>query len=322
MKAVILAGGLGTRMRPLTYAIPKPLIPLVGKPLVVRMIESLPSSVDTVILAVSYMKEALEDYFRVSPCGRKIIIVNETTPLGTGGAIKNVAQHLDETFIAMNGDQISSVGLKAMVRAHREKGGLGTIALWQVDDPTAFGVMEVQMDGRVVNFQEKPKLEEARSNLINAGYYVFEPDILDYIGKGQVSIEREVFPVILDHGLFGFRFEGYWTDCGTRQNFLAAQRKLLEIENPANPPLDPSCVIAPPNLIRSSAMRGVRIGPYACIEEGVDLAQGCEVGNSLVMKGARLEVGAKVLNSIVGPGKKVGKDETIMDCICAAKNER
>jgi len=317
MKAVILAGGLGTRMRPLTYNIPKPLLPLVGKPLVVRMIESLPASVDTVVLAVSYMREALEDHFRVNPCGRKVIIVNEPSPLGTGGAIKNVAQHLDETFIAMNGDQISSLDLKAMVRRHREDGGIGTIALWQVEDPSAFGVVEVQKGGRVVNFQEKPKREEARSNLINAGYYIFEPDILDYIGKGQVSIEREVFPNILDFGLFGYRFEGHWMDCGTRENFLAAQGKVLEIEQPSVPPLEPGCVITPPNLIKSGAIKGARLGPFACIEAGVTISEGCEVVNSLIMKGASLGCGAKVRNSIVGPGRKVGKDEVLTDIISA-----
>jgi mannose-1-phosphate guanylyltransferase len=317
MKAVILAGGLGTRMRPLTYTIPKPLLPLVGRPLVVRMIESLPSNVDTVVLAVSYMREALEDHFKANPCGRKVIIVNEPSPLGTGGAIQNVSQHLDETFIAMNGDQISSVDLRAMVRQHRENGGIGTIALWQVEDPAAFGVVEVQKGGRIVDFQEKPKREEARSNLINAGYYVFEPEILDYIGKGQVSMEREVFPNVLDFGLFGLQFEGHWMDCGTRENFLAAQRQLLEMEQPPPPSLPSSCVITPPNLIRSIAMKGAQVGPFACIETGVSVSEGCEVRNSLIMKGASLEAGAKVLNSIVGPGKKVRKGEILVDVISA-----
>jgi len=320
MKAVILAGGLGTRMRPLTYTIPKPLLPLVGKPLVARMIESLPPNVDTVVLAVSYMREALEDHFKANPCGRKVIIVNEPSPLGTGGAIKNVSQHLDETFIAMNGDQISSVDLKAMVRQHRENGGIGTIALWRVEDPTAFGVVEVRRDGRVVDFQEKPRREEARSNLINAGYYVFEPDILDYIGKGQVSMEREVFPNILDFGLFGLRFEGHWMDCGTRENFLRAQQRLLEIEQPPLPSLGPGCVITPPDLVRSGAISGAKLGPFACIEPGVTISEGCEVVNSLIMKGAILESGVRVRNSIVGPGKGIGKDEIITDMILADKS--
>jgi len=321
MKAVILAGGLGTRMRPLTYTIPKPLIPLVGKPMITRMIEALPSSVDAVILAVSYMREALEDYFLSSPCGRKVIVVNEPTPLGTGGAIKNVAQYLDETFIAMNGDQISSLDLKPMVRTHREKGGIGTVALWEVEDPSAFGVVELDKSTRILNFQEKPKKEEACSNLINAGYYVFEPEILDYIGKGQVSIEREVFPAILEFGLFGHKFGGYWMDCGTRSSFLAAQSKLLELEDPAVPTLkaDANCIITSPNMIRSTSLKGAKIGPYSCIEPGVVMQEGSEVVNSLLMKGAILETGSKVVESIIGPGKKVLQGETVLGAIMSDK---
>ena len=319
MKAVILAGGFGTRLRPLTYSIPKPLVPLVGKPLIVRMIESLPQSVDTVVLAVSYMKEALEEHFHSQPCGRKVVVVHEPTPLGTGGAIKNVSQYLDETFIAMNGDCISSLDLRALVKAHREKGGMGTIALWQVEDPSAFGVVELDKANRIVNFQEKPKRDEARSDLINAGYYVFEPEILDYIGKGQVSIEREVFPNILDYGLFGHRFAGHWMDCGTRESFLAAQAKLLQLESASPPNHCEGCTIEPPNLIRSSSIRNARIGPFACIEPGVVISEGCQVSNSLIMKGAILEPNCTVSGSIVGPKMVVCKDSNLSDIILANK---
>lgn len=319
MKAVILAGGLGTRLRPLTYSLPKPLIPLAGKPLVARMIDALPSSVDTVILAVSYMREMLEDHFRTNPCGRKVVIVNEPTPLGTGGAIKNVADHLDETFIAMNGDQISSIDLKAMVHAHRTNGGIGTLALWRVADPSAFGVVELGKGGRVLNFQEKPAPGEARSDLVNAGYYVFEPEILDYIGKGQVSIEREVFPMVLDYGLFGFRFEGHWTDCGTRESFLNAQRTLLDIEKPSMQKLEAGNVLTAPCLIRSRALKASKIGPYACIEAGVRIEAGCEVRDSLIMKGAHLNEGARVADSIIGPNVVIGKGEECHSRILAVR---
>lgn len=319
MKAVILAGGFGTRLRPLTYSVPKPLVPLVGKPLIVRMIEALPQSVDTVILAVSYMKEALEEHFRVNPCGRKVIIVHEPSPMGTGGAIKNVSQHLDETFIAMNGDCISSLDLRSMVKSHREMGGIGTIALWQVEDPSAFGVVEMDRGGRIINFQEKPKREEARSDLINAGYYVFEPEVLDYIGKGQVSIEREVFPYVLDYGLFGHRFTGHWMDCGTRETFLAAQRTLLDMERPVAPGLGEGCCYTSPALVRSEGLKAAVIGPYACIEPGVSVGEGAEVVDSLVMKGASLGPGSKVHHSIIGPGFRVGKDENVRETILAVK---
>ncbi len=153
MKALILAGGLGTRLRPLTYSMPKPLIPLLGKPLVRYIIDALPAQVDTVILAVSYMKDALEDYFKSVDLGRKIILVNETEPLGTGGAIRNVSEHLDGTFFAFNGDIVSSLDLKALLRFHREKGGIATLSLWQVEDPSPFGVVKLNGEGRILDFQ-------------------------------------------------------------------------------------------------------------------------------------------------------------------------
>jgi mannose-1-phosphate guanylyltransferase len=321
MKAVILAGGLGTRLRPLTYSVPKSLVPVAGKPMVVRIIDSLPPAVDTVILAVSYMCNALEEYFATNPCGRKLVLVNETSPLGTGGALKNVSDHLDECFIAMNGDCIASLNLKHMLKQHREQGGIGTIALWPVEDPSAFGVVELDRSSRVLDFQEKPKREEARSNLINAGIYIFEPEILDYIGKGVVSLEREVFPAVLDYGLFGHKVTGHWTDCGTRENFLAAQRKLLEIEPPPAPIMKPDSgwTFLSPSLMRGVATKGARIGPYACIEPCVHIGEGAEVVNSLIMKGVVLGPGSKVVNSIIGPGFKVGEGEEVTDAIMATK---
>jgi mannose-1-phosphate guanylyltransferase len=318
MKAVILAGGLGTRLRPLTYSIPKSLVPIAGKPLIRRIIDGLPSSVDTVVLAVSYMKEALEDYFRVEPCGRKVILVNESTPMGTGGALKNVAQHIDGTFIVQNGDCVSSLDIKAMVRAHRESGGLGTLALWEVEDPSAFGVVDLERDMRITDFQEKPSLAEAKSNLINAGVYVFEPEILDYIGKGQVSIEREVFPRVIEYGLYGHRFQGFWVDCGTLKNTLVAQRAMLDKENP--PVLaDFDCAIIPPNLIRAKEMKGCHVGPNVCLESEVRIGAGTHLENALIMKGACLGTNCKISGSIIGPGIKVNDNESIVDSIVAAR---
>jgi len=318
MKAVILAGGLGTRLRPLTYSIPKSLVPIAGKPLIRRIIDGLPSSVDTVVLAVSYMKEALEDYFRVEPCGRKVILVNESTPMGTGGALKNVAQHIDGTFIVQNGDCVSSLDIKAMVRAHRESGGLGSLALWEVKDPSAFGVVNLERDMRITDFQEKPSLAEAKSNLINAGVYVFEPEILDYIGKGQVSLEREVFPRVIEYGLYGHRFQGFWVDCGTLKNTLVAQRAMLDKENPPAP-ADFDCTLIPPNLIRAKELKGCHIGPNVCLEPEVRIGAGTHVENALVMKGASLGTNCKISGSIIGPGIKVNDNESIVDSIVAAR---
>jgi mannose-1-phosphate guanylyltransferase len=321
MKAVILAGGLGTRLRPITYKTPKPLVPLVGKPMVMHIIDSLPPRVDTVVLAVSYMKDVLEEHFRVNDCGRKVILVNETTPLGTGGAIKNVEEHLDDTFIVINGDVLTSIDFESMVKYHREKGGVGTISLWQVEDPTAFGVVGLGRENRITSFQEKPSRSEAVSNMINAGVYVFEPEMLDNIGKGAVSIEKEVFPKVLDQGLFGFQYEGYWVDCGTRENYLKAQKTLMDFGVTRNQPavVLGKVEIKEPVYLTGTKLDSCTVGPYVFAEPNVSIGAGATVSNSMLMRGAKVAPGAAVRNSLVGPDFVVEKDLAATDVILGNK---
>ena len=154
--------------------------------MIMHIIDSLPEEVDTVVLAVSYMKDQLETFFRKNDCGRRIVLVNEDEPLGTGGAIRNVRQHLDDTFFCFNGDIISSLDLRDLLSFHRRHGGIGTLSLWQVPDPSAFGVVGLDWD-RIIDFQEKPAPGTAISDLINAGVYVFQPELLDHIPSGVVS---------------------------------------------------------------------------------------------------------------------------------------
>ena len=319
MKAVILAGGLGTRMRPITYKTPKPLVPLVGKPLVMHIIDSLPPRVDTVVLAVSYMKDVLEEYFRVNDCGRKVILVNETSPLGTGGAIKNVEGHLDDTFIVINGDVLTSIDINSMLKYHREKGGIGTISLWQVEDPTAFGVVGWDQDHRVTVFQEKPSKAEAVSNMINAGVYIFEPDMLDNIGKGAVSLEKEVFPKVLDQGLFGYTYDGYWVDCGTRENYLRAQKTLMDLGETRNQPatMNGRVELLEPVHLTGTKLDSCTVGPYVFAEPNVTISAGAKVSNSTLMRGAIIGPGAVVRNSLIGPGFLVERDQGSVDVILA-----
>ena len=321
MKAVILAGGLGTRLRPITYKTPKPLVPLVGKPIVMHIIDSLPPRVDTVVLAVSYKKDVLEEYFQVNDCGRKVILVNETTPLGTGGAIKNVEEYLDHTFLVINGDVLTTIDFNDMVRYHREKAGIGTISLWQVEDPTAFGVVGLGPDNRIIAFQEKPSKEEAVSNMINSGVYVFEPDMLDNIGKGAVSIEKEVFPQVLSQGLFGYKYGGYWVDCGTRESYLKAQKALMDFGVTRGQPaeLKGKVMITEPVHLTSTRLDSCKIGPYVFAEPNVSIGAGAEVSNSMLMRGATVGPGAVVRNSMIGPCFMVEKDQVISDVILGHK---
>lgn len=320
MKALILAGGLGTRLRPLTYDVPKPLVPLLGKPLVQHIIDPLPAEVDTVILAVSYMKDALEEYFRAHDVGRKVVLVNEDHPLGTGGAVKNVSRYIDGTFLAFNGDVVCSIDLQDMLHRHRSQGGIGTMALWQVPDPSAFGVVGRDSRGRVTVFQEKPTREEAISTSINAGVYIFEKEILEHIPDGVVSLEREVFPKVLGLGLNGYEFRGHWIDCGTRENILQAQRTLLDLGGGRTSPdliREDDASIRGTNMIQRAHLRGCRVGPHVYIEDDVLVSKGAEVAESMLLRGALVEPGGKVVNSIVGPGYVISQDAIVKDQVLA-----
>lgn len=319
MKAVILAGGLGTRLRPLTYAVPKALVPLCGKPLISHIVDSMPPWIDTVLIAVNYMRDAIESYFRRLDLPREIIMVEELEPLGTGGALKNVGKHLDETFVAFNGDVVSSIDLNAMVQFHRSSKGIGTVALWKVEDPSAFGAVALGENGRILKFQEKPPKDQALSNLVNAGAYVFEPEILDWIGPGNVSLERQVFPQILTRGIYGHRFGGYWVDCGTRENFLRAQRVLMD--EGGRVMVDTELIgdsrVIGPNHLEGVKCLGGRIGPYVSAQRGVVVKEDSEVSDSILMEGVVLERGSRVKGSIVGPGVTIAPSETAADSILA-----
>jgi len=311
---------MGTRLRPLTYQIPKPLVPLLGKPLVEHIMDALPGEVDTVILAVSYMREALESYFEGRDAGRKVVLVNEGEPLGTGGAVRNVREHLDGTFLVFNGDVISSLDVEGMLRAHRAHGGIATISLWQVDDPSAYGAVGLDDGMRVTAFQEKPAPGQEISNRINAGAYVFEPSILDCIPEGASSLERDVFPKILDKGMHGHPYQGYWVDCGTRESLLRAQRTLLAQGGGATSPqalLERSSVKGDISIGRSE-VRDCIIGPNVFVGDSVRIGppngtvgERARVRGSMVLDGAVVEEGAQVSECIIGPGAVVRRGENI-----------
>ena len=225
--AVILVGGKGTRLKPLTDKMPKPMITVQGKPLMEHILDLFKKyGIRDVVLCVGYMKDKIiKHYEDGSKMGMSISYVEENTPLGTAGPLKLARKKLKETFIASNGDVLKDVNIARMYRLHKRKNALATIALTTVDDPSQYGV--AKLDGsRIVEFVEKPKREDAPSNLINAGFYIIEPEVLDMIPDGYSMIEKDIFPKLAKMGrLRGFPFAGQWYDVGTMERLQLAEKE-------------------------------------------------------------------------------------------------
>ncbi len=235
MKAIILAGGVGTRLRPLSCTRPKLLFPVLNKPLLDMTLERLAETgVDGVTLAVKYMAEFFMQRYGESKHGISISYSIEKKPMRTGGAIK-YAEHLighEEPFLVLNGDIFSTIDYSALIKKHQETNAAATIALYRVEDPSRYGTVKLTDENRITQFVEKAPPGQAPSNLINAGVYVLDPEIFDYIPGGRpVSIEHEVFPKLAEEGkLFGHEFKEIWIDIGKPADYLKANRLLLDAE--------------------------------------------------------------------------------------------
>ena len=223
-KAVILCGGTGTRFRPITYEIPKALIPVHGKPIVEHLIDLFKKfGVKDIVLCVGYLKERIKDYFGDgSRFGVRVSYVEEDEPLGTGGPIKKGKHLLKEPFFVTNGDELKDVDLADMYRTHKANKAQITIALTTVEDPSAYGVADLS-GSRILKFVEKPKKEEAPSNFISSGLYIIEPEIISMIPDGFTMLEKDVFPKVAENGrLFGYTFSGQWFDTGNPERYERA----------------------------------------------------------------------------------------------------
>ena len=302
MEAIILVGGLGTRLRPLTKTIPKPLLPLVNIPMVERMIRNLPEKIDTVILAVNYGLEQMLEYFKKTNVGRKVIIVPEKEPLGTGGAMKNCEKYITGTTAVFNGDVVTSINLDEMIEYHKSKKAKGTLALWEVENPNRFGVVKL-VKGEILEFQEKPPRGEELSNLINAGTYILEPEIISIIPENEkISIERDIYPKIVGNGLYGIPFEGYFIDAGTPESYLEANFKLLDtnIESENHELKNKVHIHETSKVIDSIIGPNVIIGPDVFIEKSV-------ISNTVILSDSKI-YGSTINNSIIGPNISLNHD--------------
>lgn len=323
MQAVVLAGGLGTRLRPLTTTVPKPVLPLAGRPFLTFMLDWLARhGVDDVVLSCGFLADDVRGVLGETHGGVRLRYVNEEEPLGTAGPVRLAEDHgvLDERFVVMNGDILTDVDLGALVGRHESDDALATLGLVEVEDTTSYGVVPTAPGGEVEAFLEKSD-GPVPTNRVNGGIYVLEREIVEAIPAGRaVSFEREVFPASVGRRLFGQLVEGYWMDIGTPDRYLDATYDLLAgtVESDL-PPRDESGSL----VGESSIAAGARIGPQsvvgahcsvgagavverAVLHDGVAVGEDCAVRESVVAEGARIGGGALVEpGSVVGAGAEV-----------------
>ena len=311
MRAVVLVGGFGTRLRPLTSTRPKQMLPIVDRPMLEHVLTHLAGhGIDDVVLSMGYKPDRFTDRYPSGTCaGVTLHYAVEPEPLDTAGAVRFAALDagIDSRFVVVNGDVLTDLDVTALVAFHEEHGAEGTIALHKVEDPSAFGVVPTDGDGKVQAFVEKPPRDEAPTDLINAGTYVLEPSVLDRIDSGRkVSIEREVFPaMVVDGTLYAMPGDTYWIDTGTPALYLRAQLDLLDGVRG-----DPVEGVAPSAQISASAsvVRSV-VASGAVVEDGADVRE------SVVMANARIGAGASLERSIVGFGATIGAEAHLLDSV-------
>lgn len=326
LPAVILVGGQGTRLRPLTDRTRKDMLPLVDRPLLAYTFEHLARhGVEEAIVSCGYLPDQIEKGFGRRYGRLSLEYAVEQEPLGTGGAIGFAARGLAESFFALNGDSLREADLGALVEFHRSTGARATILLTPVADPSRYGLVRTTADGRVESFLEKPRPEEIDTDLINAGLYVLEPDVLELIPSGRpVSIEREVFPQLAAEGaVYGVALPGYWLDVGTPESYLQAHRDVLERLFPtevgdalgadftlvdAAAQVHAEARLVPPVYVGPGAVveTGARLGSLAVLGAGSRLAEGGVVENAVVGSRATVGAGSTVIGSLVGDEADLG----------------
>ncbi len=320
MKAVVLVGGEGTRLRPLTYTTPKQLLPVVEVPLLERVLGHLATAgVDHAILSLGYRPDAfVAAYPGDMAAGIRLSYAVEPEPLDTAGAIRFAALHggVDETFFAVNGDVLTDLDITTLLDCHRRHDALATLHLTAVEDPSRFGVVTTDADGRVLAFVEKPTAGHAPSNLINAGTYILEPEVLEKIPDGRpVSIERETFPDLATGGrVYGVASPAYWLDAGTPAAYLKAHSDLLDGTR-GGPPAPGASERAAGVWVMGTPTIDGDVRPCSLIGRGAVIAAGARVVSSVVGAGSIIESGAVVEGSVLLPGVHVDRGASVTGSI-------
>jgi mannose-1-phosphate guanylyltransferase len=317
LQALILAGGEGTRLRPLTSTIAKPVVPLAGRPFLSYMLEWLGEhGVGEAILSCGFLADSVRDVLGDgSDYGVRLSYIEEPRPLGTGGAVKFAEPRLEERFLVLNGDVLADIDLTAQLEAHERTGALLTIALYGVEDTSAYGTVRCAHDGSVVEFVEKPGPEHAGPGLINAGAYVVERGVLHTMGPAgtTISIEREVFPRLIGSGLYGYAASGYWLDIGTPERYLQATYDILDLN--VLTAVGRRIAAAGSLVADDVSLEGHIISP-AVVDRGCEIGAGAIVGGRTVLgAGVTVGAGAHVEGSVLLDGASVGERSTISSSI-------
>lgn len=327
MQALILVGGEGTRLRPLTETVPKAVMPLAGNPFLSYMIDWLARhGVDEIVLACGYRADVVRDVLGEGGSPR-LRYVSEPEPRGTGGAIKFAAAELEERFLALNGDVLTDLDLSALIRSHEQRGARASLGLYPVDDATGYGLVKYDRDGAVSEFLEKPEVPGPGE--INAGTYVLERSVLDLIPDGEmVSIERDVFPRLIGEGLHALPLPGYWMDIGTPDRYLLATWDILErrVETDlgerldgdgrlvdADAEVDESATVTGPALIEAGVRIGAEavVGPRAVVGARCEIDPAATVSSSVLLADCRVGQGSEVRGTIAGAAAQVSAGSTV-----------
>ena len=311
MKAIVLVGGEGTRLRPLTETVPKPLLPVLDRPFLDHVLDHLADhGVDEVVASSSYLEQTFSPFLETRRGPPRVVWITEDRPLGTGGAIVNALAHVDDTFLVLNGDIFTDLDLGALVSFHRANGAAATIALHHVEDARPFGLVATEDDGRVLEFREKPA--ELVPGEINAGTYVLEPDALRaWEPNRMTSVEREIFPRLIAEGrpVYGSPSDAYWIDLGTPERYLQLHFDLLE--GKVGGGTAPSPHVAADAQVDARA----RLGRRVVVGPGCAVGAEARIEDSVVHAGASVAASATVVGSIVGTMAHVGVGARVEGCV-------
>jgi mannose-1-phosphate guanylyltransferase len=329
MRAVVLVGGQGSRLRPITYDVPKAMVPLRNQPFMGYMMDFLRAAgLEGAVLSLGYLPDPIQEHFDQQDLdGFSIDYAVEGTALGTAGGIKNAERYLDGgPFVVVNGDVLSGMDLRVAIEKHKESDALATIVLTSVEDPTDYGLVEVDHEMLVHRFLEKPAADDVTTNLVNAGIYVLEPEVLAMIPAGrEISIEREIFPYLqAERRLRAYVSSSYWRDIGTPRSYLAASHDVLSGAVGAREDfdylhVDPSTVLGkgvkvlPPVSIAADCVLEHRatVGGRSSLGRGCRIGEGAMVEGSILFDGVEVEADAVVRGSIIGPGARVGQEAIV-----------